>query len=83
LLRSRRQQIHARVASPEVMAAQPELLARHCGEAGLNEKAISYWLKAGQQAATRSAMIEAVAQLTKGLDLLAILPDRYTLPGGR
>ena len=81
LLRSRRQEIHARVAStlekqfPELMAAQPELLARHYGEAGLNDKAISYWLKAGRQAVTRSAMIEAVAQLTKGLALLGTLPD--------
>ena len=56
LLRSRRQQIHARIAAtleeqfPEIVVAQPALLARHCAEAGLAEKAVVYWLKAGQQA---------------------------------
>jgi predicted ATPase len=42
---------------------------------GLEEKAVSYWLKAGQQALSRSAMVEAVAQLRQGLRMLASLPD--------
>jgi predicted ATPase len=73
LLRSRRQQLHGRVAATlenhfvEVVAAQPELIAHHYGEAGLNEKAVHYWLRAGQQAVARSAMAEAVAHLKKGL----------------
>jgi predicted ATPase len=81
LLRSRRQQIHARIAAtlegqfPEIMAAQPQVMARHCAEAGLNEKAVSYRLQAGQQALARSAMTEAVAQLQNGLDLLPNLPE--------
>ena len=81
LLRSRRQQLHARIAAtlesqfPEIVAAQPALMAQHCAEAGLNEKAVGYWLKAGQQAVARSAMTEAVAQLQKGLDLLSSLPE--------
>jgi tetratricopeptide (TPR) repeat protein len=81
LLRNRRQQLHARIAATledqfrEIVAAQPALLALHCAEAGLPEKAIVYWLKAGQQALARSAMTEAVAQLRKGLDALASLPD--------
>src|SRR5262249_53318840 len=56
LLRSRRQQIHARIAAtlesqfPETVAAQPGLLARHCAEAALTEKAVRYYIKAGQQA---------------------------------
>ena len=81
LLRSRRQQLHARIAAtledrfPEIVLAQPALLAQHCAEAGLAEKAVVYWLKAGQQALARSAMTEAVAQLRKGLDVLAGLPD--------
>jgi class 3 adenylate cyclase len=80
LLRSRRQQLHARIAAtlenqfPEVVVAQPALLAQHCAEAGLAEKAVGYWLKAGQQAWARSAMTEAVTQLQKGLDMLAGLP---------
>jgi predicted ATPase/class 3 adenylate cyclase len=81
LLRQRRQQLHARIAAtleeklPHIVAAQPALLARHCAEGGLAEKAVLYWLKAGQQALARSAMTEAVAQLRKGLDVLAGLPD--------
>jgi len=55
--------------------AQPALLARHCAEAGLAEKAVVYWLKAGQQALERSATTEAAAQLRKGLDVLDGLPD--------
>jgi class 3 adenylate cyclase/predicted ATPase len=81
LLRSRRQQLHSRIAAtlenefPEIVAAQPQLMAQHCAEAALMEKAIGYWLMAGQQALARSAMTEAVAELQKGLHLLASLPD--------
>ena len=81
LLRSRRQQLHGRIATvledqfQEMVVAQPALLAQHCGEAGLTEKAVSYWVKAGRQAMARAAMTEAVAQLRKGLDVLAGLPD--------
>jgi tetratricopeptide (TPR) repeat protein len=81
LLRSRRQRLHTRIAAtledrfPEIVLAQPALLARHCAEAGLAEQAVVYWLKAGQQALARSAMAEAVAQLRKGLDVLTGLPD--------
>jgi len=73
LLRSRRQQLHAHIAAtlegrfPEVVAAQPALLARHCTEAGLTEQAIAYWLAAGRQAWGRSAAAEAVALLRRGL----------------
>jgi class 3 adenylate cyclase/tetratricopeptide (TPR) repeat protein len=80
LLRSRREQIHARIAStlekkfPEVLASQPQLLAHHCTEAGLAEKAMGYWLRAGQQAIARSAMSEAVALLQRGLAVLDGLP---------
>jgi class 3 adenylate cyclase/tetratricopeptide (TPR) repeat protein len=81
LLRDRRQQLHGRIIAtlerqfPEIVEAQPERMARHCAEAGLAEKAIGYWLKTGRRAVARSAMTEAVAQLQKGLDLLASLPD--------
>jgi tetratricopeptide (TPR) repeat protein len=81
LLRNRRQQLHARIAatledqSPEIVMAQPALLAQHCAEAGLAEKAVVYRLKAGRQAWGRSAITEAAAQLQKGLDVLVSLPD--------
>ena len=73
--------MHARIAAileekfPEVVAVQPTLMAQHCIEAGLRENAISYFLKAGQQAIARSAMSEAVAVLQRGLDVLASVPN--------
>jgi predicted ATPase len=81
LLRSRRQQLHARIAAAfeerfsDVAAAQPELIAHHCAEAGLTAKAISYCVKAGHLALARSAMAEAATHLKKGLDLIPTLPD--------
>jgi class 3 adenylate cyclase len=81
LLRARRYHIHARIAAaledqfPEIVVAQPALLARHCSEAGQVERAVVYWLKAGRQALARSAATEAAAVLRKGLDQLAGLPD--------
>ncbi|HZA67038.1 MAG TPA: AAA family ATPase, partial [Geminicoccaceae bacterium] len=81
LLRSKRQQQHARIARalekrfPEMADTTPELLAHHCAQAGLTIKAVAYWRKAGQLAIARSAAAEAVAQLTQGLELLQQLPD--------
>jgi predicted ATPase len=79
LLRSTRQQYHQRIALvleaqfPETAAAEPELLAHHCTEAGLTEKAVDYWHKAGQRASERSAHVEAISHLRTGLALLQTL----------
>jgi predicted ATPase len=81
LLRSTRQQYHQCIAQvvearfPEHCETQPELLAHHYTEAGMLAQAIPYWQRAGQRAIERSANVEAVAHLTKGLELLATLPD--------
>jgi class 3 adenylate cyclase/predicted ATPase len=81
LLRNQRQQLHAGVAAvleqrfPEIVIAQPELLAHHATEAGLAERAIRYWRRAGERAAERSANSEAIAHLTRGLELLKTLPE--------
>jgi predicted ATPase len=76
LLRNQRRQLHASiVAALEKLDTEPALLAQHCADAGLHDKAISYWLKAGQQALMRSTNVEAVALLTKGLSLLSEVPD--------
>jgi predicted ATPase len=85
LLREPRRALHARVADllerqfPEVAENQPELLARHSTEAGLIEKAASLWGKAGQRSLARSALIEAVEQLTRALDQIGPLPGTPTL----
>ena len=81
LLRSSRQRLHAQIAEaleahfPELKENQPEIFAQHYAEAGLAEKSVACWGKAGQRSAARSAMAEAAAQLQKGLDQLALLPD--------
>ena len=58
----------------DIAESQPELLARHCTEAGLIEKAAGLWGKAGQRSLERSALVEAIAQLTRALDQIAALP---------
>jgi len=81
LLRSARQQLHAQIADalethfPELMDTQPELFAQHYAEAGLVEKSVAFWSKAGRSSAARSAMAEAAAQFQKALYELALLPD--------
>ena len=81
LLRSTRQQYHQRIAQvlevrfSETVETQPELLAHHYTEAGLAEHAIPYWQRAGQHASERSAHMEAISHLTKGLEMLTALPD--------
>jgi predicted ATPase/class 3 adenylate cyclase len=81
LLKSRRQQIHARIAgvlelrSPETTPAEPETLAYHLTETGLPDRAVPYWLRAGRVSAERSANLEAISHLSKGLEILSALPE--------
>ena len=58
---------------------QPELLARHCTEAGQIEKAVGLWGKAGQRSLERSALVEAVEQFKRALDQIATLPSTPAL----
>ena len=81
LLQLSREQYHRHIAQvlvetfPDTVATRPERLAHHYTEAGLTEQAIPYWQRAGQQALQRSANPEAIQHLTKGLTLLAMLPE--------
>ena len=81
LLKSRRQQLHGQIARTleeqftHIVASQPEIVAHHFTEAGLPEPAINYWLKAGQQAARRSATAEALNHFARGLELLPNIAD--------
>jgi predicted ATPase len=81
LLKRTRQQYHQQIAQmleaefPETVEAEPELVAHHYTEAGLNEQAVGYWLQAGKRAAQRSANVEAINHLSKGLEVLMALPD--------
>ena len=81
LLAHTRQQLHRQVAEvltarfPEMVAAQPERIAQHYTEAGLDALAVPYWQRAGERASQRSAYVEAVSHLSKGLELLRTQPD--------
>lgn len=81
LLRSRRQQYHLKIAQtlagrfPDVAERQPELLAHHFSVANLKDEAIDYWQRAGQRATTRSANLEAIEHLTRGLEIVDSLPS--------
>jgi class 3 adenylate cyclase/predicted ATPase len=85
LLRAPRRVLHARIAETlesqftEIAETQPELLARHCTEAGLIEKAAGFWGKAGQRSLERSALVEAAEQLTRALEQIAILAPTAVL----
>src|SRR5215469_7127215 len=85
LLREPRRALHARIVEglesqfTEIAESQPELLARHCTEAGQIEKAARLWGKAGQRSLARSALVEAVAQLTRAVGQIAALPATATL----
>jgi predicted ATPase len=80
LLPSTRQQDHQHIAQilgqqfPDLVATQPELLARHYTEAGLYRQAVAYWQRAGEAAIQRCAHIEASAHLTTGIELVTTLP---------
>jgi predicted ATPase len=80
MLRSRRQQVHAAIATalekgfPEITATQPEVIARHCQLAGRMERAVEYWQRAGELAIARSATAEAAAHLDQAVRCLAVLP---------
>ncbi len=81
LVKDKRQEFHRRTAEtleaqfPQIVESRPELLAHHFTEAGLLEKAIYYWLHAGLRSKARSADIEAIAHLSKGLALLSTLEE--------
>jgi predicted ATPase len=85
LLREPRRALHARIAETletqftEIAENQPEVLARHCTEAGQIEKAVGLWGKAGQRSLERSALVEAREQFTRALALVATLPGTPAL----
>jgi serine/threonine protein kinase/tetratricopeptide (TPR) repeat protein len=81
LIKGKRQQFHRRIAEAleerfsKTVETRPELLAHHFTEAGLPNKAIGYWLSAGLRSQERSANVEAIGHLTKGLEVVRSLPE--------
>ena len=85
LLREQRRALHARIAEAletqfaEIAESRPEVVARHCTEAGQTAKAAGLWGKAGLQSLTRSALTEATVQLNRALAQIAALRGTPTL----
>ena len=85
LLRGPRRALHAQIADTlerefaEIAENQPEMIARHCTEAGLIEKAAMLWGKAGQRSLEHSALVEAAEQLGRALDQIAAVPGTAAL----
>ena len=81
MLKPRRHELHAAIAQaiekrfPEIAVATPEVLAHHCTEAGNAIVAIPYWIEAGRIAVSRSTHSEAIAHLSRGLELLEQVSD--------
>jgi TOMM system kinase/cyclase fusion protein len=80
LLKSKRLKYHQQIAQmlidrfPETADNQPELLAYHFTEAGRDNQAIPYWIKAGERAMQNSAYLETINHLNKGLELISKSP---------
>ena len=91
LLKSRRQALHRRAAellrdNPDRATAEPEVIAHHFTQAGLNDLAIEWWGKAGDQALRRSAFQEAIAHLGKAIEMteaLALVAGDKRQAGGQ
>jgi predicted ATPase len=85
LLREPRRALHARIAEileshfADIAENQPELLARHCTDAGQIEKAARFWGKAGLRLLDRSALVEAAEHLKRGLAQIELLPSTRPL----
>jgi class 3 adenylate cyclase/predicted ATPase len=85
LLREPKRTLHVRIAETlecqfaEIAEAQPEVLAHHCTQAVLIEKAAKLWGKAGQRSLERSALVEAVEQLARALEQMAAVPATAAL----
>jgi predicted ATPase len=85
LLRENRRALHGKIAETlqtrfaDLVEHQPELLARHCTDATLIEKAAGLWAKAGQRSLERAALPEAAEQLNRALSQIATLPSTPAL----
>ena len=80
LLRSRRRELHAKIAeaietrTPDEARMHPELIAHHLSRAGEYRRAVDYGMAAGMTALTRSANAEAIGHTRACLDWLTNLP---------
>jgi hypothetical protein len=82
LLRDQRQHLHGRIADvlaehfPTTAEAEPEVLAHHYREAGMADAACTYFERAGDRAAARSAYVEATAHFKAAIEEADRLTNR-------
>lgn len=85
LVRDDRRDLHARAASalealtPDRVAVEPEVLARHHEYAGSIESAVHHYQRAGRRASNQAAYRESILHLSRALELLTALdptPER-------
>ncbi len=81
ILRSKRKDYHRSIAEvleskfPDQVESRPELVAHQYTEAGIMNKAVEYWQKAGQKSIESAAYTEGITHYNKGLDLLSFFPE--------
>ena len=81
LLIKQRRYLHERIANalqeifPAIVETEPEILAHHYSEAGLNEIAVDFWERAARRAAGQSANLEAVDHFRRAIELLSEFPE--------
>jgi len=81
LLHKARHEFHARIARalekdfPDLVLASPEMMAHHCEIGGLADDALSYYRRAGEAAATRSANREGIHHFDRAIKVLQTLPE--------
>lgn len=80
LLLSRRRQYHGAIAEAvterfaDLAETEPDLVARHYTAAAMPERAVPYWLRAGERSRSRFAVTEAITHLERGVRLARDLP---------
>lgn len=81
LLKSRRQQLHLRIAGlietkfPQLFDSQPELLAHHLTKSGQSQKAITTWEAAARHANLCCTTQESIQHIEHALALLPDIPN--------
>jgi tetratricopeptide (TPR) repeat protein len=86
ILKSRRQQLHARIADsivkrfPSMAQAEPEVVAHHYQVGGDANSALTFWSAAGDVADRRSAAREAASHYQAALKLVPLLGDAREIP---
>jgi predicted ATPase len=84
LLKAKRKSLHASIANAleqefaETAENDPELIAHHFSEAGLDEQARQYWMKAGRRSIRQNAHDEAASQFERCLSLIESIADDNT-----